>query len=275
MVIPKTERPNARPPRLSPPSATTEPVKLGRDIQVQSESKADSGLSMLASFPQRSPTRLSVFAKFGLVFLLALAIGGVVFSAATNHLSAPAAPVIAQAVQAVEVGPSLAIGLAGWIPDFAPAGGSQKGRRVSILRGSKQLTDFRLEFPGQIVGKALGWVIRAKDPQNFYVMKLEIVKPIPDSRGVLTRFAVIHGQEQLREQVPLPLPLRPNTVYRIRVDAIGSRFTTWVQGEKVDQWVDPRIQEGAVGLYTESGDRGTLDGEMSVFALLAKSQSKR
>jgi hypothetical protein len=48
-----------------------------------------------------------------------------------------------------------------------------------------------------------------------------------------------------------------------------------VKGQPVDRWIDPQIQEGGVGLYTELGDRGVLNGDMSVFTLLAKTQGKR
>ncbi len=203
--------------------------------------------------------------------LLAVAISGVLFFTIANTNRLPTSG----AAEEAEAGPSLAVGLAGWIPDFAPPGRSQEGRRVSLLRGSQQLTDFRLEFRGQIVSKAFGWVVRGKDAKNFYVMKLEIVKPIPESKGVLTRFAVINGQEEPRVQVPLAMPLRPNTVYNIRVDALGSHLTTWFQGQQIDQWVAPQIQAGGVGLYSELGDRGTLVGDMAVSTLRAKSPSRR
>ena len=106
-------------------------------------------------------------------------------------------------------------------------------------------------------------------------MKLEIVKPLPQSTGVLTHFAVINGQEQPRVQVPLSMPLRPNIAYAVRLDALGGSFTTWIQGQKVDQWSDPQIREGGVGLYSEQGERGTLSGGLAVFTLLAKPQSRR
>ena len=73
--------------------------------------------------------------------------------------------------------PSLPVGLAGWMTSQGSP------RKVSILRGSLNLTDFRMEFEGRIGIKALGWIFRAKDLQNFYAMKLEIVR----SPGVGTR----------------------------------------------------------------------------------------
>ena len=53
----------------------------------------------------------------------------------------------------------------------------RREREISILRPSLNLTDYRIEFQAQIESKAIGWVFRAKDRKNFYVAKLEIVKP--------------------------------------------------------------------------------------------------
>jgi hypothetical protein len=280
MVIPKTGRPNARSSR-NPPSS---PVKSIPEIPPgptvveapKMESTVDLGLKSFGAFtagalPKESRDRLLLSVKSALATLLVLAIAGILFYPSTDRQPAQA-PV---AAEMVEVGPSLPVGLGGWIADFAPLGGSHGPRRISVLRGSQKLTDFRLEFSGQIENKALAWVFRAKDPKNFYVMKLEIIKPLPQSTGILTHFAVINGQEQARVQVPLSMPLRPNIPYTVRLDALGSSFTTWIQGQKVDQWTDLQIREGGVGIYSEQTERGTLSGDMAVFTLLAKSQSGR
>jgi hypothetical protein len=228
----------------------------------------DLGFQTLGGFAREPGDRFSVGIKLVLATLPILLVAGMAFYTTSGR---PQAPIVVEA----EVGPALPVGLAGWIANFAPPGGSQWGRRISVLRGSQKLTDFRLEFPGQIDSKALGWVFRAQDPKNFYVMKLEIIKPLPLSTGVLTHFAVINGQEQPRVHVPLSMPLRPNTVYAVRMDVVRSNFTTWIQGQKVDQWADDQIRAGGVGLYTEQGERGTLKGEIAVFTLPGKSQSEK
>ena len=293
MVIPKTGRPGTRPARIPPPSAVKSipAIQLGPAL-AQSlaaeprvaeplvakppaakpsnvESEANLGLPWLGGSPQESHTRLFTIIKSALATLLVLVIARILFFPTSNP---EPTPVVAETV---EVGPTLPVGQAGWITDFAPLAGPRGPRRVSVLRASQKLTDFRLEFTGQIESKALGWVFRAKDPKNFYVMKLEITKPIPESQGVLTHFAVVNGQEQPRVQIPLSMPLRPNIAYTVRLDALGSSFTTWIQGQKVDQWTDAQIREGGAGIYSEQMDRGALSGDMTFFTLLAKPQSRR
>jgi hypothetical protein len=212
----------------------------------------------MGGFPKESQSGLSVTVKGAMAGALALAIAGILIFTNTDTPKAPASPV-ARTVDA-----------AGWIADFAAPGGSQWGRQVSVLRSSLKSTDFLLEFQGRIENKALGWVFRAKDPKNFYVMKLEIVKLVPRTTVMLSRFAVINGQEQPRVQVPLSMPVRLDTIYTVRLEAAGASFTTWIQDEKTDQWNDSRLREGGVGLYSEHGERATLKGDMVVSRLVRK-----
>ena len=196
----------------------------------------------------------------------ALAAGIAIAIAATLIFTGADKPKAAQAPPPV----ARTIDPAAWIAGFAAPGGSQWGRQVSVLRSSLKSTDFLLEFQARIENQALGWVFRAKDPLNFYVMKLEIVKPLPNPTVALTRYAVIDGQEQPRVQVPLPAVAGRDNLYAIRMEVAGPSFTTWIQNEKADQWNDWRIKEGGVGLYSEHGERATLKGDMLVSRLARK-----
>jgi hypothetical protein len=198
---------------------------------------------------------------FALVVVAALVLGGVVFYFGGNAILGGAAPVKADAVQ---VSPLLPAGPAGWsvVADWP--------RRISLLRGYNDLTNFRMEFEGSIDDKALGWVIRAADAKNYYAMKLEIVTPGRDPVVVLKRFAVINGLDQEVVQIPLSSTSRLDTLYKVRVEALGDQFTVWVQDRKVDQWKDARIGSGAIGLYNDRLERGTIKGDVKVFHLERK-----
>ena len=268
MVIPKMGRPSAGTSRmpLAQPSAS---LKLANSIaQIASQlptvenpgkdSDTDLGFLAMGGFPKASRSSLSITVKGAMAGATALVMAGILIFTNADKPKATAKP-IAQAA-----------GPAGWITDFAAPGGSQSGRRVSVLRSSLKSTDFLLEFQGKIENKALGWVFRAKDPKNFYVMKLEFVKLLPRPTVVLSRFAVIDGQEQARVQVPLSMPVRLDTIFTVRMEAAGASFTTWIQEEKADQWNDTRLRAGGVGLYSEHGERATLKGDMLVSKLVRK-----
>lgn len=213
--------------------------------------------------------------KIALVAGLSAAGLAAAFYTGTGHPRPPEAP----APDIVVSGPALPVALAGWINDFAvypSSNGASNGapsdwvRRVSVMRGSLALTDFRMEFQAEIEARAMGWAFRVKDPRNYYVMRLEIVKAGPTNQMALQRFAVVDGQEQPRIQIPLMMAPGPDTIYQIRMDALGNRFRTWIQGQQVDEWVDDQLSAGGVGLYAERGEHSTLVGNMAVFPLTVK-----
>jgi len=56
-------------------------------------------------------------------------------------------------------------------------------------------------------------------------------------------------------------------LYKIRFEAVGNHFTTWVQGQRVEQWTDPRLSSGGAGLYSEGVEQSALHGDFVVTPL--------
>ena len=132
------------------------------------------------------------------------------------------------------------------------------------------MSDYRLELQAQIQSKALGWAFRASDPKNFLAAKIEVVRPGLEPGLEWVRFTVMNGQESPRVRLPLTLRARLDTVYKIRLEALGDRFTAWVQDQKVDQWTDPWIPSGGVGLYYDRGESASLQGGIAIVPLSIK-----
>jgi hypothetical protein len=125
---------------------------------------------------------------------------------------------------------------------------------LALYRPSVNLTDYQVQFLGLIDKKALSWVVRAADFENFYVVKLQMVKSGPLPVIGLTRYAVIHGKAVERHDVNIPLDARADTVYRVRMDVQGSDFSVEVQGQIADSWTETRLPRGGVGFFTASGE---------------------
>ncbi len=258
-----------------------ENVKLKEDAKPLKVADAPSPASLAVSYPDSSDLGLPklslqsnpgfwgglpVVAKIGIAAVLIAALGGLIYFSSKGGppdvTGANSGTVIAGSV--------LPAGDAGWIADWGSDPGVRRTRQISILRSSQTLTDYRIEMQGQIETKAIGWVFRAADPKNFYVTKLEIVKPGLEPTVALVRFAVINGEEQAHAQLPLPMKVRRDTLYKIRFDAIGNHFTTYVQDEKVDDWTNDGVKTGGVGLYSERGEVATLKGSMNVVPLIVR-----
>jgi hypothetical protein len=209
--------------------------------------------------------QIPIFAKVGIVAVLVAGLGCLI---AFSSKSGGAA--VTKGAGTIVEGSALPTGDAGWITDWGADPGVRRTRQISILRSSQSLTDYRIEMTGQIESKAIGWVFRAADPKNFYVTKLEIVKPGLEPTVALVRFAIVNGEEQTHAQLPLAIKARLDTMYKIRFDAVGDHFTTYVQDQKVDDWTDDRIKTGGVGFYRERGEDATLKGGMNVVPLVMR-----
>jgi len=170
----------------------------------------------------------------------------------------------------IEAGPALASGDWAWINDWANDVAAHRQRQISVLGPSVDLADYRVEFQGQIQNKAMGWVYRAKDPKNFYVMKLVLAKAGSNPAITLERFAVINGNEEPHAQVPATVTATPDNIYNIRFEAVGNHFTTWLQEQKVDEMTDDRIKSGGVGQYHDQGENASLKNGMTVTPLAVK-----
>ncbi len=129
---------------------------------------------------------------------------------------------------------------------------------LALLRSSLGMTDYRLEFMGQIPQQSLGWVFRARDPQNYYAMKIAVLKPGPLPTMALVRYEVMGGQAGQRVQVPLRVMLYSQAPFRVLLRVNGSDFTTFINGQLVDFWGDDRLKVGGVGFFGEKQDRARL-----------------
>jgi hypothetical protein len=129
---------------------------------------------------------------------------------------------------------------------------------LALYRPSVDLTDYQLQFLGLIDKKALSWVVRAADFDDYYVVKLVVLKPGPVPTIGVTRYAVIHGVAQDRADTIAFINAREDMLYRVRMDLHGDIFALTVQGQMVDSWTEPRLRTGGVGFFTARGESSRL-----------------
>jgi len=133
-----------------------------------------------------------------------------------------------------------------------------KPGKLRIWKRSTELSNYELDFLGQIDRKSMGWAYRALDPGNYYATKLSIVKSGPGPNAALVRFVMLNGRELDREQLPLPLTLAIGEAYRVRVKVRGDHFITSVNGQVISSWSDQRIRRGGVGFFSDEGESATV-----------------
>ena len=130
--------------------------------------------------------------------------------------------------------------------------------RFRIWQPSQELTDYQLEFAGQIEKKALNWGWRAADEKNFYGTRLVVTKPGPLPEVQLVRFARVDGLELKRHSMRLPMNVRSDTVYKVNVTLKGSDITTAVNDLIVDTWTDEHFSSGGVAFYAAESESALL-----------------
>ena len=147
----------------------------------------------------------------------------------------------------------------GWVPGWSrhPDGFVRPGM-LALFQPTATFTDYRLEFFGQVEDRGMGWAVRARDPRNYYAMKLKVLagglRPVLE----MIYYPVVSGKPGHQVKVPLSVMIHANTAYHVAVKIAGNRLTASVEGQEVDSWTDEVEPSGAVGFFTEPGERARL-----------------
>jgi hypothetical protein len=155
-------------------------------------------------------------------------------------------------------------GLSGWeglrsiSSDWHVDGREVRPSSLKLWKPSTALSNYELEFLGQIDRKSMDWAFRAADLHNYYGTKLVMTHSGPLPNAGLVRFVVLEGRERDRVELPLPLTLERGVDYKVRVSVRGNRFLTSVNGQLISSWVDNRISRGGVGFFSEDGESSVL-----------------
>ena len=140
---------------------------------------------------------------------------------------------------------------------FDQAGFVQPGR-VALYQPSLGLTDYEFQFLGAIDKGALSWVTRAVDFQNYYVVKLVVVKPGPVPEMGITRYAVVDGKPMDRIDTAVTFSARTDSLYRVSHVMDGDHHSLVIQGQMIDSWNEPRLKRGGVGFFTNQGEKSRI-----------------
>ena len=136
--------------------------------------------------------------------------------------------------------------------------GFVKPGTLALYRPSLGLRDYDMEFLGLIDKKALSWVVRAKDFDNYYVVKLVVTKSGPLPTMGITRYAVIDGKAQPSVNTVAAINARPDMLYRVTMNVHDDTFLLSMQGAVVDNWTDPRLKRGGIGFFASRGEESRL-----------------
>jgi hypothetical protein len=139
-------------------------------------------------------------------------------------------------------------------------GGMALPRSLALYAPSLGLSNYRLEFTAVIEKKAVGWAVRAADRDNYYALRLVILRTEPPAEAVLIRYPVTRGIPAKPVQAPSRLHVRPGEQYQVLTDVQGAAISVFVDGTLVDTWSIDEFPKGGVGFFCERGEQARLLG---------------
>ena len=136
--------------------------------------------------------------------------------------------------------------------------GYVRSGQLALYRPAQNFADYRFEFFGQIEKKSMSWAIRAKDPQNYYGMKMTVIEPGLRPVVAMVHYAVVGGKRLQRLETPLSIMIHNNEPYHVAVDVKGNRVVTSIEGQEVDSWTNDALKVGGIGFFSEAGESARL-----------------
>ena len=139
------------------------------------------------------------------------------------------------------------------------------------------LASYRLDFIGKIQSKAMGWVVRARDSDNYYAFKLVETGRRAARSYHLERYTVLDGdRKRSSDSLQIPVPSRltqPDDFNRISVRVRDQQITTLINGYGVDFFRDSDLPRGGVGFLSDRGEqalvsRVTVSGNEDTWGLI-------
>ncbi len=122
---------------------------------------------------------------------------------------------------------------------------------IALYQPSIGLRDYEFQFAGQLNKGALSWAVRALNPQNYYAIKIQIVRPGPNPVLGLVRYAVINGVEGKHYDSYIPHSLRSESLMTVKTSVRGDVFTVSLGGEVITSWSDDQLPTGGVGFFSD------------------------
>ena len=139
------------------------------------------------------------------------------------------------------------------------------------------LASYRLDFIGKIQSKAMGWVVRAEDEDNYYAFKLVETGKRAERSYHLERYTVVSGdRKSFSDSLQIPVPSRlaqPDDFNRISVRVRDQQITTLINGYGVDFFRDSQLPRGGVGFLSDRGEKAlvsrvTVSGNEDTWGLI-------
>ncbi|MCP5116224.1 MAG: hypothetical protein GY953_35805 [bacterium] len=133
-----------------------------------------------------------------------------------------------------------------WIANWSESG---RGEHIALFGPSREWSDYMVESATR-PDREVAWVFRAKDPANYCSLVLRGNVP---GEVLVVRKTVIDGGSGEMQQTAFTMPSTLDS-YGVKLEVRGSEFTLFLEGRRVADWTDPRLERGGFGVISPSLD---------------------
>jgi hypothetical protein len=132
-----------------------------------------------------------------------------------------------------------------------------KVQGMGFLKKGEDWDNYKVEFEVKVTKEAAGWMVRAQDPNSFYLFKLssDQAKTIP--KNSLVKYVFSGGKylnSLTRQDAPaaagvtlLPFKVNNKDFYKVSAVVKGNAITHSINGVQVDSWTDDTFPRGRFG----------------------------
>ena len=151
---------------------------------------------------------------------------------------------------------------------------TEKGRpgmRINgfgVLKDASDWENYTATFDVKIQKEGVNFIVRARDHQNFYFLKLTDDKAREFPKNSLIKYLYVGGKylsgpasneaAGALDIVTLPFKIKRNDTYHVTISVSGNTIHTAVNGQSVDTWRDNTFKQGAFGFNCSSVEQATV-----------------
>jgi hypothetical protein len=151
---------------------------------------------------------------------------------------------------------------------------AEKGKpamRISgfgLLKDATDWDNYTATFDVKIQKEGVNFIIRARDHQNFYFLKLTDDKAKEYPKNSLIKYLYVGGKylsgpasneaAGALDIVTLPFKIKRNDTYQVTISVSGSAIRTSINGQTVDTWQDNTFKQGAFGFNCSTVEQATV-----------------
>ena len=123
-----------------------------------------------------------------------------------------------------------------------------------------QLSSYRMDFEAKLSSGMVGWVIGARDHENYHLYKLEKSAPRSESPYRVVHYPVVGGEADTSNAISteVSLDLNEHVVHRFSVRVREGRVVTFINGQSVDYWVPQEWKAGGVGFFGDESESSLI-----------------